>query len=120
MTKNFFARSDHLFEGSFFCMQMALFALFHADNSGAGMEFHISFFTQKGRKIQRSLGKNRFERLRRFLDQEIFEPACLRAVEYDPPNPSDRDYARPKRSPGLFPGRVPGVEIHVGGRLCKG
>lgn len=117
--KNFFAKSDQLFENTFFCMEMALFALFYEDNSGAGMEFHAYFFTRKGKKLQRDLSRNDFERLRRFLDQKIFEPVGLKAVEYDPPIRADRNYLHAKHSPNLFPDGVPGVEIHIGGWLCK-
>jgi len=117
--KNFFAKSNQLFEDSFFCMQILLYELHWDDGTDAGMEFHALFFTQKGKKIQRSLSRNGFERLRIFLDGKIFDPCELKAVEYDPPDPSDRNYTRPKSYPTLFPGHVPGVEIHVGGWLCK-
>jgi hypothetical protein len=83
------------------------------------MEFHVLFFTQKGMKLQRSLSRNGFKRLRSFLDHQIFEPAGLKAVEYDAPTPADRNYRHAKNSPNLFPGHIPGVEIHVGGWLCK-
>ena len=117
--KNFYGKSDQLFEDSFFCLELVLLGLFYDDGSGAGMEFHAFFYTQKGKKLQRSLSKNDFERLRNFLDQQIFNPSGLKAVEYDPPDPSDRDYIRAKNNPTFFPGNVPGVEIHVGGWLCK-
>lgn len=117
--KNFYGKGDHLFEDSFFCLEILLYELHYGDGPGAGMEFHALFYTQKGKKIQRSLGRNDFERLRTFLDQQIFNPSGLKAVEYDPPDPSDRDYTRPKNNPTLFPGNVPGVEIHIGGWLCK-
>jgi len=117
--KNFYGKSDRLFEDSFFCLEILLYELHYGDGSGAGMEFHAIFFTRKGRKIQRSLSRNGFERLRTFLDIQLFEPSGLKAVEYDPPDPSDRDYVRPKSCPTLFPGHVTGVKIHIGGWLCK-
>ena len=117
--KNFYGKSNQLLEDSFFCLEILLYELHYDDGSGAGMEFHAIFFTRKGRKIQRSLSRNGFKRLRTFLDEHIFEPSGLKAVEYDPPDPSDRDYVRPKSCPMLFPGHVPGVKIHIGGWLCK-
>jgi len=113
--KNFFAKSDRLFEDSFFTIQILLYELYNDDGSGAGMEFHALFFTRKGRKVQRSLGRNGFERLRTFLDMKLFEPAGLKVVEYDPPDPSDRNYKRRKTWTSFFPSNLPGVEIHVGG-----
>lgn len=117
--KNFFAKSDQLFENAFFCVEMVLFALFYEDKSGAGMEFHAYFFTRKGQKLQRDLSRNDFENLRMFLDEQIFEPSGLKAVEYDPSGPADRDYRHAKNAPNLFSGHTPGVELHVGGWLCK-
>jgi hypothetical protein len=117
--KNFFAKSDRLFEDSFFTIQILLYELYNDDGSGAGMEFHALFFTRKGRKIQRSLSRNGFERLRTFLDIQLFEPAGLKVVEYDARDPSDRNYTRAKNAKNLFPDQILGVEIHVGGWLCK-
>jgi hypothetical protein len=118
--KNFFATGDQVFEEAFSSVQILLYELHWEDGSGAGMEFHAIFFSRKGRKIQRRLSKNEFERLRSFLDKEVFDPAGLKAMEYDPPDPSDRNYNRAKNSKNLFPDQIPGVEIHVGGWLCKG
>ena len=118
--KNFFATGDQVFEEAFSSVQILLYELHWKDGSGAGMEFHAIFFTRKGRKIQRRLSKNGFEMLRIFLDKEVFDPAGLKAMEYDPPDPSDRNYTRAKNSKNLFPDQMPGVEIHVGGWLCKG
>ena len=84
------------------------------------MEFHALFFTRKDRKVQRNLSRNGFEKLRDFLDQQVFDPSGLKAMEYDPPDPSDRNYTRAKNAENLFPDQLPGVEIHVGGWLCKG
>ncbi len=117
--KNFFAKSDRLFENSFFTIQILLYELYNDDGSGAGMEFHALFFTRKDRKVQRGLSANGFERLRTFLDMKLFEPAGLKVVEYDPSDSSDRDYKRPKNWSSFFPDNLPGVEIHVGGWLCK-
>jgi hypothetical protein len=117
--KNFFAKSDHLFEDSFFTIQILLYELYNDDGSGAGMEFHALFFTRKDRKVQRSLSNNGFEKLRDFLDQQVFDPSGLKAMEYDAPDPSDRNYTRAKNARNLFPDQIPGVEIHVGGWLCK-
>ena len=117
--KHFCWKSDHLVEDSFFCLRILLYELRNDDGSGAGMEFHALFFTRKGRKIQRSLSRNDFERLRTFLDGQVFDPCGLKAVEYDHPDPSDRDYIRAKNAPTLFPDHAPGVKIHIGGWLCK-
>ena len=118
--KNFFGEGENLFEEAFVSIQILLYELHWKDGSGAGIEFHAIFFTRKGREIQRSLSKNGFERLRTFLDKQVFEPAGLKVVEYDPLVPSDRDYKRARNAAGLFPDKIPGVEIHVGGWLCKG
>ncbi len=118
--KNFIATGDQVFEEAFNSVEILLYELHWEDGIGAGMEFHAIFFTRKGRKIQRRLSKNEFERLRVFLDEQVFNPAGLKVLEYDAPDPSDRNYDRARNSKNLFPDQIPGVEIHVGGWLCKG
>jgi len=117
--KHFFAKSRRLFEDAFFTIEILLYELRYDDGAGAGIEFHVLFFTKKGRRLQRSLSRNGFERLRTFLDVQLFEPSGLKAVEYDSPVPSDRDYKRRESWTWAFPGNIPGVLIHVGGWLCK-
>ena len=112
--KDFFGISDQIFEDSFSCLQILLYELYDNDGERAGIEFHVLFHTQKGRRIQRSLSKNDFQRLKDFLDKNIFLPGGLKVLEYDPP---DRDHSRGKSNPHLFPDNVPGVEIHIGGWL---
>ena len=59
------------------------------------------------------------------IDDGTSENVCKEIIEYnisgkiDHVDPSDRDYIRAKNAPMLFPGQVPGVEIHIGGWLCK-
>ena len=112
--KDFFGTGDQLFEDSFCSLEFVLYDLGNKDGTGAGIEFHAVFYTQKGKGLQRSLSKNGFKRLKNFLQINIFLPGGLRVLEYDPPF---RDYSRAKLNPQFFPDNTPGVEIHIGGWL---
>jgi len=114
--KDFFGTGYRLFEEAFCSLEIVLFELEYENGSKAGLEFHVFSYTRKGRKLQRSLSKNHFQKLKVFLGENVFSPAGLKVLEYDPP---ERDYEGAKRSQALFPDRTPGVIIHIGGWLIS-
>jgi len=114
--KDFVGTGNHIFEGAFCALELVFYSLRNEDSTGAGIEFHIVFYTRKGKKLQRGLSKNDFQRLKDFLERTIFSPGGLKVREYDP---SFRDYSRPRSNPHLFPDNKPGVEINIGGWLGR-